>query len=31
VKRAEKTSLALLSELQVLRKNQAARNKVKRS
>lgn len=31
VKRAEKTSLALLSELQVLRKNQATRNKVKRS
>ncbi|MDG2311748.1 MAG: hypothetical protein P8L64_05110 [Flavobacteriales bacterium] len=31
VKRAEKTSLALLSELQVLRKNQAARNEVKRS
>jgi hypothetical protein len=31
VKRAEKTSLALLSELQILRKNQAVRNKVKRS
>ena len=31
VKRAEKTSLALLSELQILRKNQAVKNKVKRS
>lgn len=31
VKHAEKISLTLLAELQVLRKNQAARNKVTRS